>query len=83
MNYRMFSAAAALTAAMFVSSPVWAAKNSEEITHDGKFVSLVAEKLTMTNAKQPLAKTMSWFTVESKTHLYSVPLGTSQNSPPF
>ena len=36
---------------MFVSSPVWAAKDIKDITHDGKFVSLVGHKLEMTNSK--------------------------------
>lgn len=49
MTSRIFSITAiALT--MLVSSPAWAAKESKEVTHDGKVVSVSEHELTMTNA---------------------------------
>lgn len=48
MLCRIFSMTA-LAVMMFVSSPAWAAKDTDEITHDGKFVSISGDQLTMTN----------------------------------
>ena len=40
---------AALAVTMFVTAPVSAAKGVGETTHDGKFVSISGDRLTMTN----------------------------------
>ena len=53
-DYTMFHrtlSIVALATSMSISSLAWAAKDTAESTHDGKFVSLVGEKLEMTNAK--------------------------------
>ncbi len=50
MFHRILSIAA-LAASLFISSPAWAAKDTAESTHDGKFVRLVGDKLEITNAK--------------------------------
>ena len=46
MSHRIFHVAA-LTATIFASASAWAANDSEESTHDGKFVSATRDQLTM------------------------------------
>ena len=49
MFYRTLSIAA-VAATMFVSSPVWA-KDAKDVTHDGKFIKLVGDKLEMSDSR--------------------------------
>ncbi len=48
MNYRMLSLGTIALAVFVVGSPAWAAKDTEQATHDGRLVSVTSDKLVMT-----------------------------------